>query len=92
MNLLYLTVSPSGKDPQQIPGIAARGASYVQITRNSMSLWKLETRFRLDIIVIENITSTLSSDHFNITFDINITPHIMKTNRYETSVMVILKA
>ena len=82
MNPLSMTASPSGMDPQQIPGMAARGTSYAQITRNSMSLWKLETSIRLDIIVIENITSTLSSDHFNIIFDTNITPNIQKTNRY----------
>ena len=33
-------------------------------------------------IVIENITSTLSSDHFITTFDTNMTSHIKKTNRY----------
>ena len=76
MKPLSMTVSPSGMDPQQIQGIAARGGSYAQITRNFMPLWKLETSIILYIIVIENITSTLSSDHFNITFDTNMTPDI----------------
>ena len=47
MNLLSMTASPSGIDPQQIPGITISVASYAQITRSSMSLWKLETRYQI---------------------------------------------
>ena len=43
VNSLSMTVSPSGMDSQQIPGIAAP-ASYAQITRNSTSLRKHEPR------------------------------------------------
>ena len=38
MNSLSMTASHFGMDPQQISVIAAPGASYVQITRNSMSI------------------------------------------------------
>ena len=44
MNSLSMTVSPSGMDPQQIPGIVASGASYSQIARNSTSLRKHEPK------------------------------------------------
>ena len=48
MNTLSMTASPTGMDPQQIPGITNPGASYVQITRNSTSLWKLETWYQIN--------------------------------------------
>ena len=44
MNPLSMTESLSGIDPQQILGGSTLGVSYAQITRNSTSLWKLETR------------------------------------------------
>ena len=47
VNPLSTTVSPSGMDPQQILSMTTPGASYAQITRNSTSLWKLETRYQI---------------------------------------------
>ena len=47
MNALSMTASPSDMDTQQIPGMTTPDASYAQITRNSMSLWKLETRYQI---------------------------------------------
>ena len=44
MNPLSMTESLSGMDPQQILGGTTPGISNAQITRNSTSLWKLETR------------------------------------------------
>ena len=44
MNSLSMTMSPSSMDSQQIPGIAAPGASDAQITRNSTSLRKHKPR------------------------------------------------
>ena len=44
MNPLSMTESLSGMDPQQILGGTIPGVSYAQITKNSTSLWKLETR------------------------------------------------